>query len=406
MLFAVNDWVSVFQPTLPARGATHLVMRTLQRLQLFQPTLPARGATRRRRVRYCRPVYFNPRSPHGERPADPAPGTATPEISTHAPRTGSDAMHTRRTVQQADFNPRSPHGERRHASGSAAESADFNPRSPHGERPDWRGRHRRCGAFQPTLPARGATAFVPRIFACGVISTHAPRTGSDGFSVCVAEPHIYFNPRSPHGERLSSTSSMSSAVVFQPTLPARGATAILRLARNWTFSFQPTLPARGATPNQPSAPPSFANFNPRSPHGERPFCDFSPAQARNFNPRSPHGERRTRWIPCPATAYFNPRSPHGERRAAAPTEKQRALISTHAPRTGSDVIPSPISAPNSTDFNPRSPHGERPACPCPVLVQAGFQPTLPARGATLRRTVTPPEQLISTHAPRTGSDGP
>ena len=33
-----------------------------------------------------------------------------------------------------------------------------------------------------------------------------------------------------------------------------------------------------------------------------------------------------------------------------------------------------------------------------------FQPTLPARGATLHNTPTPPAGDISTHAPRTGSD--
>ena len=34
-----------------------------------------------------------------------------------------------------------------------------------------------------------------------------------------------------------------------------------------------------------------------------------------------------------------------------------------------------------------------------------FQPTLPARGATVPRLISRPEQLcISTHAPRTGSD--
>ena len=34
------------------------------------------------------------------------------------------------------------------------------------------------------------------------------------------------------------------------------------------------------------------NFNPRSPHGERPDVRFRiSAKGGNFNPRSPHGER-------------------------------------------------------------------------------------------------------------------
>ena len=68
MLFAVNDWVSVFQPTLPARGATKLYPCKFAHW-LFQPTLPARGAT------YALQGNGIDRA-----------------ISTHAPRTGSDGF--------------------------------------------------------------------------------------------------------------------------------------------------------------------------------------------------------------------------------------------------------------------------------------------------------------------------
>ena len=81
-----------------------------------------------------------------------------------------------------------------------------------------------------------------------------------------------------------------------------------------TVAFQPTLPARGATATLPTAPTSLPNFNPRSPHGER---------------RAQHGV---------AQADF--------------------LISTHAPRTGSDHSVGQPAHWNS-HFNPRSPHGER-----------------------------------------------
>ena len=55
---------------------------------------------------------------------------------------------------------------------------------------------------------------------------------------------------------------------------------------------------------------------------------------------------------------FNPRSPHGERRSQDGSGRQNANISTHAPRTGSDSTSSPIIT-IKTHFNPRSPHGER-----------------------------------------------
>ena len=178
------------------------MLRGSYRSYAFQPTLPARGATQMQM----------------------ANGFAQ-AISTHAPRTGSDRrMHTLITG---------------------------------------------CLAFQPTLPARGATCRRDPPKYLQDISTHAPRTGSDKFagsvvSFCRISTHAprtgsdhaiqrgsygtrYFNPRSPHGERL----------YFSHTL--------IRSER-----FQPTLPARGATCRKMGMPRIYPHFNPRSPHGERP----------------------------------------------------------------------------------------------------------------------------------------
>ena len=80
---------------------------------------------------------------------------------------------------------------------------------------------------------------------------------------------------------------------FQSTLPARGATAARDRFFEQLTEFQSTLPARGAT------------------------------SARN---------QRT-----PTGADFNPRSPHGERHSANNTSKGSTKISIHAPRTGSDA---------------------------------------------------------------------
>ena len=79
----------LFQPTLPARGAT-CSYHSFRHARKFQPTLPARGATFSRSARTCSLRYFNPRSPHGERHA------------VYLPKKGL----------KGDFNPRSPHGER------------------------------------------------------------------------------------------------------------------------------------------------------------------------------------------------------------------------------------------------------------------------------------------------------
>ena len=99
------------------------------------------------------------------------------------------------------------------------------------------------------------------------ISIHAPRTGSDLSMFLMVSVSLYFNPRSPHGERRK--------------MCLRGGQVV--------------------------------NFNPRSPHGERPLSFLRRVDADDFNPRSPHGERRCRLSAHPAQADFNPRSPHGER---------------------------------------------------------------------------------------------
>ena len=193
---------SLFQSTLPARGATSGVVANGGGVWRFQSTLPARGATRST-AWICR----------------------ASSISIHAPRTGSDSAPGCGTLSTNYFNPRSPHGERLNSSAVMPETV----------------------AFQSTLPARGAT-LLPH-------------------PVCVRP--AYFNPRSPHGERhgragrrtvqpgisihapRTGSDALQSTVrfgcdLFQSTLPARGATLY-----NWGMAgydiFQSTLPARGAT---------------------------------------------------------------------------------------------------------------------------------------------------------------
>ena len=170
-------------------------------------------------------------------------------ISIHAPRTGSDELgRHQQSIQRVYFNPRSPHGERPATDGRCTTIAKhFNPRSPHGERrrrnmavrayPEFQSTLPARGAtvignaerkiqsaFQSTLPARGATVIVSVPYAPAVISIHAPRTGSDttdgdaqapprkisihaprtgsDMAIVFSVPsHTNFNPRSPHGER-------------------------------------------------------------------------------------------------------------------------------------------------------------------------------------------------------------
>ena len=280
----------------------------------------------------------------------------------------------------------------------------FNPRSPHGERPragDERGGGK---AFQSTLPARGAT---------GEATSGAPAAGD-------------FNPRSPHGERPSGAPAAGGSRDFNPRSPhgERRVARISSCARNPIF--QSTLPARGATRWKKSARNRQTHFNPRSPHGERHDTTDGDAQAPpHFNPRSPHGERPARWrtscgarrfqstLPARGATSFRhagvwyiPISIHAPRTGSDQmdsAERADYRISIHAPRTGSDLSRNAfwICAKN---FNPRSPHGERQTGSENHLRDTTFQSTLPARGATLSRSLCAEPCIISIHAPRTGSD--
>ena len=235
---------------------------------------------------------FNPRSPHGERPersplifssrtisihaprtgSDQLHSTRTPprrDISIHAPRTGSDRVRPGGTEEQKYFNPRSPHGERRNPTGSGISERHFNPRSPHGERPALTAAVSSGEKFQSTLPARGAT-----------LRADGSKSG-----------YTHFNPRSPHGERQVILIVWACASLFQSTLPARGATHQGVLCRCKVRKISIHAPRTGSDLRWLRTARRSLYFNPRSPHGERLLCVYDKSQNINFNPRSPHGER-------------------------------------------------------------------------------------------------------------------
>ena len=85
-------------------------------------------------------------------------------------------------------------------------------------------------------------------------------------------------------------------------------------------------------------PDEGIHFNPRSLHGERPAQHPDTPRRGHFNPRSPHGERPDRLhVQAVTGADFNPRSLHGERPSGENLLYYAEWISTHAPRTGSDL---------------------------------------------------------------------
>ena len=149
-------------------------------------------------------------------------------------------------------------------------------------------------SFQPTLPARGATGIHRTGRQERPISTHAPRTGSDPARERIFVQQRNFNPRSPHGERPRKLQKNLRKILFQPTLPARG-----------------------ATPSARSRRPRTKNFNPRSPHGERLEAEVQDAYTKAISTHAPRTGSDDSIIDYQSAGF---------------------TISTHAPRTGSDFL--------------------------------------------------------------------
>ena len=215
------------------------------------------------------------------------------------------------------------------------------------------------------------------------ISTHAPRTGSDSDTRWNTLPAYRFQPTLPaRGATITETGAKYNSYISTHA-PRTGSDAVNFDGSMGITPFQPTLPARGATRADFFQCRRSSNFNPRSPHGERPSPSAElESGCTHFNPRSPHGERQNDDFLCP------------------PSE----LISTHAPRTGSDRFHGGQDC-AECHFNPRSPHGERQVGLQSVRSWAGnFNPRSPHGERRYPHWYKPFRLPISTHAPRTGSD--
>ena len=149
-------------------------------------------------------------------------------------------------------------------------------------------------------------------------------------------------------------------LLFQSTLSSRRATVNLILRLQATdISIHALLTESDDFPRR--LHPGRSNFNPRSPHGERPSPGSSPGPLPNFNPRSPHGERLAN--PCVLSSYLT--------------------ISIHALLTESDM------AFSTWDIGLH-----------------GFQSTLSSRRATAAVNLHFRRGAISIHALLTESDKP
>ena len=145
------------------------------------------------------------------------------------------------------------------------------------------------GPFQSTLPARGATVRDTSPTSLAIISIHAPREGSD--------------------------------------VPALGLLS--------SFCISIHAPREGSDHMHNLDFLHTANFNPRSPRGERPSAPPTPRAPEDFNPRSPRGERRSRdSAPSRGLRISIPRSPRGERQRHARNQDARGPFQSTLPARG------------------------------------------------------------------------
>ena len=197
-----------FQSTLPVRGATLsflLMIVSLYQISIHAPRAgsdlpvsqqfsspraisihaPRAGSDLSVMSNVSKSLYFNPRSPCGERQAGKKYFVIASGISIHAPRAGSDGLCGNSFDYDRHFNPRSPCGERRGNGGSAVGIGQA--RSPCGERPRTR---------PTTTPPRQ-------------LGKHAPRAGSDMYYevTCNGDKNVG-QARSPCGERLLKFESL------------------------------------------------------------------------------------------------------------------------------------------------------------------------------------------------------
>ena len=143
-------------------------------------------------------------------------------ISIHAPRGGNDTpLRVHGRIQQY-FNPRSPHGER-------PQSSTLRPRrtliSIHAPRMG-SDTVRQIAALERRIsihaPRMGSDMDSKRHCPASEISIHAPRMGSDRDLYLLSKHWRYFNPRSPHGERPYSASDTVWAYIISIHAPRMG----------------------------------------------------------------------------------------------------------------------------------------------------------------------------------------
>ena len=168
---------------------------------------------------------------------------------------------------------------------------------------------------------RGATTIRATLDTVGVISIHAPHAGSDPKTLGkMVDRQISIH--APHAGSDYNHFPYAQPIIFQSTLPMRGATGSPHGFRRYS-----------------------PDFNPRSPCGERLMHHSIALNALNFNPRSPCGERHYKEGQYAGHNIFQSTLPMRGATCRRPLSAAQRKISIHAPHAGSDTVAASLAAP-------------------------------------------------------------
>jgi len=187
-------------------------------------------------------------------------------------------------------------------------------------------------------------------------------------------------------------------------LPVRGATGCPPSLPLLCLQISIHAPRAGSDDRRADFRQTLADFNPRSPCGERRADGRAEIHGTDISIHAPRaGSDRREARSRTSQANFNPRSPCGERRCADREPCALARISIHAPRAGSDASRQ-YSSSSSRAFQSTLPVRGATRDVMKYAVFIPFQSTLPVRGATRPARSLVSRSRISIHAPRAGSD--
>ena len=237
----------------------------------------------------------------------------------------------------------------------------------------------------------------------------------------------YFNPLSPHGERLGFASSRARTYSFQSTLPAWGETWGSRVTASKACSISIHSPRMGRDKSPCPQGRSGGHFNPLSPQGERPtpppeappptqFQSTLPAWGETvygrlegiqgrFQSTLPHGERHSPARPTWPLSPISIHSPRMGRDAEHRSGRRADQISIHSPRMGRDLIFEKTQK-SQEEISIHSPRMGRDTAPVGPRTPVQISIHSPRMGRDRFRQIRRHVDHISIHSPRMGRDAP